>query len=522
MKVISTKQMRELDRRAIQEFGIPGHVLMENAGFGIAGVVQNLARSSGIRNPTVQVFAGRGNNGGDAFVSARCLSEFGLKVEVFLAGEVGSVRGDALEHLLRMRAAGIEPRELATRGEWEELTDVPLSGGDILVDGLLGTGITGPARGPVAAAIRAINTLSIRGLVVAIDTPSGLNTDTGEATGDVVTADVTATMAFPKCGLVQPSAAELVGSLEVIDIGIPDPLAVAVPSEIDVPTPDEVRLLLGRRRRLAHKGTFGHALVVGGSPGYVGAIAMAAMTAVRSGAGLVSALVPRSLAPTVAGLVPEAMVHGGETTEDETLSADAIDVWKRSTHDFDAILIGPGMGTHPDGLHLIRKALRTSNGPVVLDADALSLCALQLDVLRAASCPATVTPHPGEMARLSGSSVAEVQADRFGVARDMAARMRSTVVLKGAGTVIADVGRPISVNMTGNPGMASGGMGDVLAGLLVGLAAQGLSPYDAARSAAYIHGRAGDNVARYSSQAGMTATDLIAEIPHAFGDISLR
>lgn len=520
MKVISTEQMRELDRYTIEDIGIYGEILMDRAGKGVADVVLNLADLSGIQNPNVLLFAGKGNNGGDAFVAARYLFKAGMSVEVLFAGELASVSGDALVHLSKMRTAGVQPLEVSTIEGWKGMisSSVP----DIIVDGLLGTGISGPAREPVATAIRLINDLSNKGMVVSIDAPSGINTDTGEAAGDVVIADVTATMAYPKRGLLEPVALEAVGSLEVIDIGIPDALAENISSDLDFITKGEVQSLFKRRSRNSHKGSYGHVLLVGGSPGYAGAIAMSAMAALRSGVGLVTILVPESVASIVATLVPEAMVHSAEMTETESLSANAIEVWGKDIHSFDALLIGPGMSTHRDGLHLVRKVLHTSKGTVVLDADALSVCSRQLDILRTASCPTILTPHPGEMARLKNCSVAEVQADRPGIASYMANHLNTNVVLKGAGTLIAAPDQPISINMTGNPGMASGGMGDVLAGLIAGLAAQGLSPHDAAKVAVYIHGRTGDIVAQSSSQPGMIATDLIDALPEVFADISLR
>lgn len=519
MKAISTEQMRELDRRTIEEAGIPGEELMERAGLGVAAVVQDLAASSGLHRPVIQCFAGRGNNGGDAFVAARHLAVAGFSVEVLVAGELSSVRGDALAHLMKMRKAGVEPIELATCDEWVRFKESSPVGGHILVDGILGTGVTGPPRGPAADAIDAINQLSAGGYVVSIDAPSGLNTDSGAAVGDVVSADITVTMAFPKLGLLQQNAVEHVGSLRVIDIGIPESISASVASEYDVPCEADVMALMGRRARRSHKGTYGHVLIIGGSPGFSGAVAMAAQAALRSGAGLVSVLTPESVADVVAGLVPEAMVHRGTVNAVGSLSARALDEWSMSGRAFDATLVGPGMGVHPDGVHSVRSVLRTSKGPVVLDADALNVCAPKIDVVRASSCPVILTPHPGELARLQGCSVDDVQADRVSAARQLAKRLNATLVLKGAGTVTYSVDQPVSVNLTGNPGMATAGMGDVLAGMIVALAGQKLPPTDAARCGVYLHGRAGDTVARYSSQVGMIATDVIAELPATFREV---
>ena len=521
MKVVTSEQMRELDRRTIEEFHVPGEVLMERAGSGVAEIVQFLARMAGFGNPSVLLVAGRGNNGGDAFVAARYLAKMGMEVETWLAGEASAVRGDALKHLNRMRSAGVILRELPTREEWEDELQSPRCV-DVVVDGVLGTGITGPARGPAAGAIRYINDLSETGLVVSIDIPSGLNSDTGEAPGGAVVADATATMGLPKTGLLKPGAVDYVGNIEVVDIGIPWELVDVVDSDMELITPHDLRAFLQRRPRDAHKGHFGRVLVIGGGPGYAGAAAMACLAAARSGAGIVAALVPSALAPVVAGLVPEVMVHGGACNDSGSLAGNALQEWGHDLAEFDAVLVGPGMTTHPDTQVLLRYLLEGRDAPVVVDADALAVCAGQLGLLADASCPIVLTPHPGEMAGLLGCSAADVQASRLDSAQRAVEESGAVVVLKGCGTIVATRGQRPHVNMSGNPGMATGGSGDVLGGLLVGLTAQGIAPFDAARVAVYLHGRAGDGVAWRTSQAGLIATDIIDELPNAFRDLVAR
>ncbi len=523
MKTVLASEMRELDRRTIEEFDTPGEVLMDRAGYGVADVARHLARASGLGDALIQLFVGRGNNGGDAFVAARYLKKMGFSVEVMFAGEAASVTGDALKHLLQMRSDGIALRELPTLEDWEMLRATPQAAGDILIDGLLGTGISGPARGPVVGAIQVINTFAQRGLVLAIDVPSGLNSDTGCADGAVVTADVTATMGMPKRGLVSPSALAVVGSVEVIDIGIPDELTGPISSPVDLITIDDVAQMLGGRRpRTSHKGSYGHVLLIGGAPGYSGSIGMAAMAAVRSGVGLVSVVTPGSVAPVVAGLVPEAMVHAGRANADGSLAADALQVLTQELGAYDAVLAGPGMTPHADTAALVQQVLASSAKTVVLDADALNAVAGAFELLEVDRSGVILTPHPGEMARLLACETAVVQNDRFSAATRAAERFDVTAVLKGAGTVVAQTGRALGVNLSGNPGMATGGMGDVLAGLMAGLAAQGLDPFDAACAAVHIHGRAGDSVALLTSQAGMAATDVIDELPQIFRGIQGR
>jgi ADP-dependent NAD(P)H-hydrate dehydratase / NAD(P)H-hydrate epimerase len=516
MKVVTGAQMRDLDRRTIAEFGVPGEVLMERAGIGVAAAVRDLASLSGRRGP-IRLFAGHGNNGGDAFVAARHLKERGFKVDVALVGPLASVKGDALTHLERLKGAGVGLRDLADEtGAASPRREAAEAG--IVVDGVLGTGLEGPAREPAASAIRQINALGSDHLVVAIDLPSGLNADTGEAPGDTVCADLTVTLGLPKRGLLQPRALDFTGNLEVVDIGIPAALVAGLDSDLEFVEPTDLRPLLGRRHRDLHKGSFGHALLLGGAPGYSGAAALAAGGALRSGVGLVTALVPGRVAPTVAAAVPEAMVHAGAENSAATLAADCLYRWQRKLSDFDAVLIGPGLTQHEDTRALVVRLLIEYRGTLILDADALFGPEL-LDSLRRAVCPTIITPHPGEMARLLGRRVSEIQADRFGAARAVAEATGAVVVLKGAGTVIAARSRPLQVNMTGNPGMATGGMGDVLGGLMAGLAAQRLDPFDAARLAVFLHGRAGDLGSRRTAQACLTAGTLIRELHGAFREL---
>ena len=522
MKLITSEQMRELDRKTIAEFGVPGEMLMERAGSGVAKIVQYLARRSGYVNPSVQLFAGYGNNGGDAFVAARCLKEQGFDVEVWIAGGVDAIGGDALKHFSRMKSAGVALRELPREEDWDAALASGCGGGDILVDGVLGTGISGPPRGPAAGAIRYINALSDRSPVIAIDIPSGLNADTGEAMGDTIIADITATMGLPKRGLIESCAVAFVGNVEVVDIGIPDELVGRMESDKELITPKDLRSLIRRRARNAHKGTFGNVLLIGGAAGYAGAIAMAARAAARSGVGLVTALVPACIASIVAGIVPEAMVHAAAETETGSMSADFLGKWNRSVDDFDAVLVGPGMTTHKHTQLFVKRLLHECRKPLVMDADALNVCKGQTSMIKQSSCPVVITPHPGEMARLLECSIADVQADRFKAALNTTENLCVTTVLKGTGTIVAEKGRPLNINMTGNPGMATGGMGDVFGGLLAGLLAQGLDPFDAARVGVYLHGRAGDNVAWRTSQAGMIASDVIEELPNVFGELMAR
>lgn len=523
MKLVSTDQMRELDRRTIEEAGTSGETLMDRAGQGVADAVRRTAEIAGFTSPFILLLAGRGNNGGDAFTAARHLKDMGFDVEVWLAGAANEVRGDALKHLSRMKTAKVPFHELPTKEDWDDTLRAPVFA-DVLVDGILGTGSSGPARGPAVGAIQYINSQSRDSLVVAIDIPSGLDADTGKAEGEVVRADVTVTMGLPKRGLVEPAALEYVGCIEVVNIGIPPDYIEQVPAEDDreLIYLTDLKPLFPRRARASHKGDYGHVLLIGGARGYTGAIAMAARAAVRSGVGLVHALVPESIAGVVAWASLETMVVAAKETDIGSLSSELWKEWKDRINDFGAVLLGPGLTRHGDSLALVKNVLRGCKVPLALDADALSVLEGQVGLLAKAECPLVITPHPGELSRLISRDTAAIQKDRCGAARAAAKASGAVVVLKGAGTIVAQEGKPLGINLTGNPGMAKGGSGDVLAGLLGGLLAQGLKPYDAARAAVYIHGHAGDMAAWRKSQAGINAGDLIEEIPYVFRDLALR
>ncbi|MDA1087875.1 MAG: NAD(P)H-hydrate dehydratase [Verrucomicrobia bacterium] len=520
MKTVSAAQMRELDRMTIEMAGVPGTTLMDRAGRGVADIVLSVTRMSGGGAPNTYLFAGRGNNGGDVFAAARHLKEEGAAVRVWMAGAESDVRGDAFWHLSKMKEAGIELNAVPTKDDWESL-DFDQDG-EVLVDGILGIGTRGPARGPAVGAIQMINNLSDGRLVVAIDIPSGLDADTGEAIGDTVRADVTVTMGLPKKGLATAAAMDFVGSLEVVDIGIPAEYVAETPSDLELITHGDLRPLFQRRGAHSHKGTFGHLLIVAGSASLSGAAAMAARAAARAGAGLVTLAVPESIFSVVAPAVPEAMVHGLAETADGRLAADALDGWGHALDGFTAVLAGPGMTASDSTFASVELLLERTSVPMVLDADALNVLPGRAEMLRAHGERLILTPHPGEMARLLECDTDEIQGDRMASALRAAEVTGATVVLKGAGSIVVAPGRTPWVNVTGNPGMATGGMGDVLAGVLGGLLAQGQKPFDAARAAVYVHGHAGDSAAWRTSQTGLIASDVIEELAYAFRAVTPR
>ena len=397
---------------------------------------------------------------------------------------------------------------MAEAREWQVYEEMhpPCSG--VIVDGLLGIGATGLPQGVVAAAIRWINSARRRCTLVALDLPSGMNADTGESSAATVRADITVTLAAPKAGFAAPCAWEFLGHLEVADIGLPQELCAAATSLQYIGAP-VVSGLLPPRGRETHKGSYGHVLVIGGSHGLSGAPALATMGALRSGAGLVSAAVPENCLAALAVLAPSAMAHciatgpGGMTVA-------ALAAGMRSVATFDVVLAGPGLSSGAPTAAIIADLLSGPSCRLVLDADALNVLAGCPEQLRRAvpGPSVVITPHPGEAARLLGVTVAEVQANRVQAAQQLAARSGAVGVLKGAGTLVATPAGEVHLNLTGNPGLATGGTGDVLAGVIAGLWAQGLAPLDAARLGVYLHGTAGDLAAWQVGEAALVAEDV--------------
>jgi NAD(P)H-hydrate epimerase len=495
MKIVTASQMQELDRRTIAS-GIPGEELMLTAGEGLADALRRLAANHQLVDVPVLFVAGCGNNGGDAFVAARCLHEGGWPVECWMSGSEKDLKGDALTHFKQMKRADVPFRAVDDSEQWKYAIECGTDA-EIIVDGLLGTGASGEPRGLVADAIQFIDTQTDRALIVAIDVPSAM----------AVRADLTVTMGLPKHGSIQPENIDFVGNLEVVDIGIPNEFIEEAEGDpnVELIHSSDLVPLFPRRTRDAHKGTFGHVLCMGGSKGFSGAIAMAGRAAARSGAGLVSAFVPEAIHSLVALSVPEAMVHSS-----------------MPDGQWSTMLAGPGMGRSAATCEQVLHLLETSTVPLVLDADAVTVLAGHIEAIASATCPLILTPHPGEFAALFGLKAEEVQEDRFGMATMAAARLGAVIVLKGAGTIVAAPGGPAAVNLTGNPGMASGGSGDVLSGIVAGLAGQGLPAFEAACAAVWLHGRAGDIAAAEKSQAAIIAPDLIEKLPEAFREISCR
>ncbi len=507
--IFTAAEMRALDARAIRELGIPGTRLMDAAGSGAAVLIGRWLAP--IRGRRVVVVCGKGNNGGDGFVVARRLRTRGAAVQVFLVGSRREVRGDAAEALAGWRGrveaidAGPDPGALVRA----------LESADAVVDALLGTGVTGPARGPVAAAIDAINEAGRRGVpVIALDLPSGLDSDRGLVPGPVVKATRTVTFAGLKRGLLLQPGAALAGHVEVVDIGIPsDEVARGINTwGLDAA---DVRRYFPPREVDAHKGRFGHLLIVAGSRGKTGAAALAGRSALRAGVGLCTIAAPASQQPIIAALAPEYMTEALPETASGGLALAAREPLLELAHRMDAVALGPGLSLDVEAQALARALVAEVERPLIADADALTALAGHLDLLRRALGPRALTPHPGEMARMLGVSIEAVQGDRLELTRRFCREHHAALALKGAGTVVGGPDGRVAVNPTGNPGMAKGGSGDVLTGIVGALLARGIEPAAALEAGCYVHGLAGDLAAASRGEIAMIAGDIVETLPAA-------
>lgn len=501
--LVTGEQMRSLDRCTIEEFNVPSFTLMQRAATGAVKVLRQ--RFSPRQRRRVLIVAGKGNNGGDGMVCARLLAGKGTSVTAALIARAEDLRGDAARAFRGLRGTGVS---IITEAGPNQLPSL-LSEATLVVDALLGTGLNAPVTGVLAEVITALN--SSGKPILSLDIPSGLDSDSGAPRGVAVQATVTATFGFPKIGQVVYPGRAFVGELEVIDIGIPEVAAENVAPRAWLIEPVDVARRLPVRAPTTHKGNCGHVVVIGGSLGRTGAAKMAAEAALRAGAGLVTLAGPASLSASWASACPEIMTaplpdHSGNLSFDEA-------ALHRTLEGKDVVVVGPGMGTSEACLRVLQFVLERSDLPVVCDADALTLLA-RFPVAQVARRPNLVlTPHPGEFARLTGKSVAEIQSNRPIVARDFAMEQRCVLVLKGATTIIADGDGTLWVNPTGNPGMASGGMGDVLAGLIGGFLAQGLSGVSASLVAVYVHGAAADTLCREYAAVGYLATEVARQVP---------
>ena len=508
MKIVTAAEMREIDRATSERFSVPSLTLMENAGTAVA----EFALSEYPQAKRISIICGKGNNGGDGFVAARKLHDAGREVRVLLLADPSELRGDAAKMFSKLPM-----KPIVVRSEEELQSSATLEAylADLLIDAIMGTGFRPPVSGLYAMAIAVLNKSFAP--VIAVDIPSCADADAfGEQPGKLARADAIVTFTAPRPAHVFGSLAS--GPTIIAPIGSPDE-AIISSLQLNLITPAEVVPLVGPRRVEANKGSFGHVLVIGGSIGKAGAAAMAGMAALRVGAGLSTVATAKSALSTVAGFHPELMTEPLAETEVGSISIHALE-----QNSFDELIagktvlaIGPGISRHPETSEFIRNVIKKFTLPTVLDADGLNAFEGRTTDLNGNERQLVITPHPGEMARLLGCSVADVQKDRINVARSFAREHKLIVVLKGHRTLVAEPGGEVWVNTTGNPGMATGGTGDILTGMVAGLIAQNLNRVlDAVIAAVHLHGLAGDIARETMGEHSLVATDLIKTLPEAF------
>jgi ADP-dependent NAD(P)H-hydrate dehydratase / NAD(P)H-hydrate epimerase len=520
MKILRAEEMRQVDRLTTERYGIPALTLMENAGAGVARFIAQ--RWPDFAQRRIVVLCGKGNNGGDGFVAARHLRDSGAKPDVYLFAAPEEMRGDAATNCKRWQETYGELHAIRDSNAWRS-AQATLASADIILDAILGTGTRGAAAGLLAEVIEAVNQRSgpARSVVVAVDIPSGLVADTGAAEGPVVQAAYTVTFTAPKTGMIGSASGNYVGQLIVHDIGSPPELIEEVgKSDIRWVDAREVRKFAQPRRADGNKGSYGHALIVAGSVGKSGAAVLASWAALRTGAGLVTVATPEPVLPIVAAHTPEIMTEPLPATEAGTISLRSFEYerFDKIVKGKRALAIGPGLTTQDETQQFVHAVVGNRAVPIVLDADGLNAFAGRALELRNGAGSIALTPHPGEMARLVGCEIKDVQSRRIEFARKSAADWNAFVILKGHQTVIASPDGQTFINSTGNPGMGTGGTGDVLTGMLAGLTAQfGISDWVRVLAfGVYLHGLAGDIAYADTGNAPLLASDLIRAIPRAY------
>ena len=517
MRVLNTQQMREADRRTIDEIGLPSIVLMENAGRQAVAAME--AAFDDLATSHVAVLCGRGNNGGDGFVVARTLAQRGVEATVFLLGSVADVRGDARTNLEVLGRIGLTVVEITNAQDWE-LHFSEVSECEVVVDAMVGTGFHGSLSGLLETVVADVNGLGVP--VVAIDLPTGVSADTHEVEGGAIEASMTVTLAAPKIPLVLPPADSFGGDLVIADIGIPPPVIDELEGPyIELLTRERMREVVPVRVAESHKGDFGRVLIVAGSMGKTGAAHLTAMGALRSGAGLVTVAAPRSCIPIIAAMGAEYMTEPLDETAVGTVDFAALD--RVLELKADVIAVGPGLGQEPSTAAFILGLVERAGVPLVLDADAINAFSGDPERLVGRDgVDVIVTPHPGEMARLLNISIEAVQHDRLNYARDFAASHRVHVVLKGHRTIIAGPENRAFVNLSGNAGMATGGTGDLLTGMIAAWFAQILDAEAACKLAVYLHGTAGDLAEADEGEVALIASDVANHLGDAILELTAR
>jgi len=511
LKVVTAQEMKEIDQKAILEFKIPGIVLMENAGRRVVeGVLEKL---DGMQGRTVTIFAGKGNNGGDGLVAARHLFNMGVDVKVLLLENPDNITGDAAINLEIWKRMGQKVYAISQKDDFNAVR-LFLVKTDLVVDAIYGTGFKGKLKDYVGRIIESIN--ASQKPVVAVDLPSGLEADTGNVNGPCIRASLTVTFGLPKIGLLLEPGAGFTGDLRVMDISLPISLLEDEHLKLNLIVKDQVKGWLPFRPNTSHKGDYGRVLIIAGSRGMAGAACLAAEAAARSGAGLVTLAVPEAVYQPVAAKLTEVMVVPVPCTGEGTISKEALPILRGMMERADVLAIGPGLSGNSETGDVVRKIIVSSGIPLVLDADALNAMAGHTNLFGKVKAPFVLTPHPGEMGRLTGLSAASVQQDRLNLSRRWSTEWGAVLVLKGSRSIIASPDGTVYINPTGNPGMATGGSGDVLTGVIAGLLAQGMEASRATAAGVYLHGMAGDRAALEKGMPGLLAGDILHSLPEVF------
>jgi hydroxyethylthiazole kinase-like uncharacterized protein yjeF len=506
MKIVTAAEMREIDRVTTERFGVPSLTLMENAGTAVCNFVLPQYPEA----KTIGVICGKGNNGGDGLVAARKLKEAGREVGVLLLADPSELHGDAAAMFAKL---GIEPVLAKSSGDLKKKDVDSVFAAGVLIDAILGTGFRPPVSGLYADAINVLNTS--RKPVVAVDIPSGAEADViGTQSGVIARADAVVTFTAPKPALIFGQLTS--GPVVIASIGSPNE-AITSSQNLDLTTPRDIAPLIGPRPADSNKGSYGHVLVIGGSLGKAGSVAMAGISALRAGAGLATVATAKSILPTVASFHPELMTEPLPETEHGTIATLALDALITLSKGKTVLAVGPGISRNHETAALVRQLVKHSSIPMVLDADGLNAFEGKSEELNGKNKTLVITPHPGEMARLMNTTIPEVQKDRLKTARDFAREHELIVVLKGHRTLIAHPNGEVWVNTTGNPGMATGGTGDILTGMVAALIAQHpKDPFRAVVAAVYLHGLAGDVAYESKGEHSLIATDLLDGLPEAF------
>jgi hydroxyethylthiazole kinase-like uncharacterized protein yjeF len=515
MKVLTSQQMKEIDRKAIEDLGILGPILMENAGLQIAMEIMDCFPD--LEYEEIVIVAGKGNNGGDGLVVARHLYNQGCHPHVILLARMKELKGDAALNAGIAHRIGVKISEAPSEQEWR-VQRKALKKATLVLDAIFGTGLIKPAKGLYAKVIEDIN--ASEAYTIAVDIPSGLSSDSFQIFGPCVAADLTITLAAPKIAHVFPPAEEMVGELVVADISVPPELFEDDKLKLELVEEEQIFPYFKPRKKGAHKGNYGHLFILSGSLGKTGASIMAGKAALKMGAGLVTIGTPQSCLPIVARAMVELMTEPLPETPKKTFSADALERSLELLQDKDALLLGPGISTHPSTAEFVISLLPRIKVPVVLDADALNIIAEKPDLLKSLKNTAIVTPHPGEFARLLDLSTKEVVEKKLKLGPQFAQEYGIYLVLKSYKTLICTPDGKTYINPTGNPGMATAGSGDVLSGMIASMIIQEKDPLLATLAAVFVHGLSGDIGAQKIGEKALTAGKLITYLPVAIKAVS--